>query len=54
MTRANIEGRRGKNRIFFANESEVFDGAAFIYFGKIVFFFFLHYHFRSWSNDKQK
>ena len=38
MTRANIEGRRGKNRTFYANESEVFDGAAFIYFGQMVFF----------------
>ena len=40
MTRATIEGRRGKNRTFYANESEVFDGAAFIYFGKMVFFFY--------------
>ena len=38
MTQENIEGRRDKNRTFLANESEVFDGAAFLYFGKIVFF----------------
>ena len=52
MTQANIEGRRGKNRTFFANESEVFDGAAFIYFWQNCIF--IHDHFRCWSNDKQK